>query len=335
MISPLHLVGFLVRCPLYMHAGETASFSIETCNAMGIRYDEGGDPYFVQIRFAGLGLRVRSKLIDNTDGSYLVTYKPTAAGKCSIHVSLYGEHLPGSPFTCYVSAPFPFASQCVATGEALSHVVACSPHSFQVKFCNAAGELAHACELDMWVHRANEDDASGHLERGRDDEVQWRTAPAFTYIATLAFASNPDSCLSFVHPHLYRYARCSSRLVHLSVSWSAQTRLTCTPALRCRATGSDECRCSHIAASAHAQATESDPYGSATAAQACVHPSLLAFPSHSHSQPGRALKILRVEAVSESLVRACIMLEIEDREHSLSPTWREHWHSAQVRSSKR
>ena len=32
--------------------GQFTSFRVETCNSQGIRYDDGGDPYLVQVRVA-------------------------------------------------------------------------------------------------------------------------------------------------------------------------------------------------------------------------------------------------------------------------------------------
>ena len=58
---------------------ESAEFSRVTSalGAKGIRFDSGGDAFFVNIRYVGLGVRVRAKIVDNDDGSYLVTFKPT------------------------------------------------------------------------------------------------------------------------------------------------------------------------------------------------------------------------------------------------------------------
>ena len=134
--------------------GQVASFTIIACSAHGIRFEDGGDTFLVSIRFTGLGIRVRHKLIDNDDGSYTVSFKPPRSGKATIRVQLLGEDLPGSPFTCVVAGlegPAPVAERCTIKGDALCRVVAREPEQFFVSFHDLTGQPSHACELDVWV----------------------------------------------------------------------------------------------------------------------------------------------------------------------------------------
>ena len=52
---------------------QPATFTIVARDQYGDNMEDGGDPMFVSIR--GCGLRVRAKVFDQGDGSYLVTYK--------------------------------------------------------------------------------------------------------------------------------------------------------------------------------------------------------------------------------------------------------------------
>ena len=131
--------------------GQLASFQIIACNDKGIRYDDGGDPFYVQIRAAGHGTRVRARVVDHNNGSYTMSYKPTSSGKLLISVSIGGEPIPGSPYSVVVVDTTPTAPQCLLSGGALTSVVAHRNESFFVSFRDALGQVAHACELDVWV----------------------------------------------------------------------------------------------------------------------------------------------------------------------------------------
>ena len=74
-------------------------FTIIACDAAGVRRPTGGDEFEVRIH-AG-GVKLRCGVTDNGDGSYTVSYNPELSGEYSIDVTLSGEHLPGSPYTCY------------------------------------------------------------------------------------------------------------------------------------------------------------------------------------------------------------------------------------------
>ena len=79
---------------------QKATFTIAAFDYTGVQQSVGGDTFFVAIRCNSQGTRARAKISDNGDGTYTVVHKPPSAGKYTIAVSLLGEPLPGSPFTC-------------------------------------------------------------------------------------------------------------------------------------------------------------------------------------------------------------------------------------------
>ena len=128
---------------------QPASFSIEACNSQGERCSEGGDSFTVQIRAAGV--RIRTKLIDHSNGLYTVEYKAESSSRFLISLSLRGRQLPGSPFTCVARSALPAASQCVISGASLTRAVAHITQCFDLTFRDAAGHLTHAEDVDVYV----------------------------------------------------------------------------------------------------------------------------------------------------------------------------------------
>lgn len=128
---------------------QQASFTIEAHDAYSQQRMSGGDPFFVMIR--GCGVRVRSKVHDEGDGTYTVTFKTELSGRYAIVVSLIGESLPGSPFMCHAQTPTPVAGLCLVRGPALNTAVAREPQKFEVQFRDGMGSIAHAEELDVYV----------------------------------------------------------------------------------------------------------------------------------------------------------------------------------------
>ena len=158
---------------LFAAMGQESSFTIEACAADGIRQPTGGDKFVVVVRAAGQGRRFNGRVIDHGDGSYTVRFRTTAiSGACKVQVSLLGEDLPGSPYTCMVATPLPHASRCFVRGAALHTIVAHETHVFEVGFRDLLGHVTAAIELDVCVQRispgANEPSTSeheaGHLE---------------------------------------------------------------------------------------------------------------------------------------------------------------------------
>ena len=130
-----------------------ATLTIEAFDYTGTRQPQGGDAFFVAIRCNSQGTRARAKIVDSNDGSYSVTFKTPSAGKYTISISLLGEPLQGSPFTCVVSAPTAMAEKCVLQGDALVKATARKHETFRISFRDALGRVAHAEELDVYVER--------------------------------------------------------------------------------------------------------------------------------------------------------------------------------------
>ncbi|KOO52995.1 tripartite motif-containing protein 45-like protein, partial [Chrysochromulina tobinii] len=136
-------------------AGQRTTFQIEARDVYGDRVPNGGDLFFVSIRYCGQGTRLRAKVLDNKDGTYTVTYKPGSTGRITISVSLAGKPLEGSPFTCNVRAPpQPCASTCLVSGDALTRAVAGNKEVFTISFRDELGQLTFATELDVCVFPA-------------------------------------------------------------------------------------------------------------------------------------------------------------------------------------
>lgn len=126
-----------------------AEFRIHAHDASGAPVSNGGDAFFVAIH--GRGVRVRAKVTDNGDGTHDVRYLCTESGVYLISISLYGEGLPGSPFTCRCSTPTPSAPFCVVSGNALQKAIARQQQFFEIQFRDAQGNIAHAEEVDVYV----------------------------------------------------------------------------------------------------------------------------------------------------------------------------------------
>ena len=218
-----------------------------------------------------------------------VTFKPMAAGKCTIYVSLYGEPLPGSPVSCLVSAPFPCASQCILRGDALSSIVACTRQSFTITFCNAAGALAHACELDVWVHRAGDDDEPGGGAYSGGEGVSTLLRPLSRFESLVVGSAPLDvSATRDEQSDWIGRVQAGRRLKVVKIEKPAREGGAVRRRLRMPSS----------------QQISSD--------RPCLAPLASAHSAFALRQ-----------------VRACILLEAEDREHPISPTWRELWPSVQ------
>ena len=83
---------------------QTATFTITAHDQDGKQLEKGGDTFFVAIRGSS---RVRAKVIDKSDGTYMVEFKPSVSGRYSISVSAFGESLPGSPASPGTSSTLP------------------------------------------------------------------------------------------------------------------------------------------------------------------------------------------------------------------------------------
>ncbi len=125
-----------------------AYFHIEANDADGRRRDTGGDAFFVYIRGPS---KIRARITDNSDGTYLVQWKPSTSGTYKIAVSLFGVHVPGSPATVTVATSMPCPTKSIVRGEYLHKAVSRQQHSFEVLFKDRVGQVAHAVDLDVFV----------------------------------------------------------------------------------------------------------------------------------------------------------------------------------------
>ena len=165
-------------------ARQSASFTIESCDAEGTPLHLGGANFFVAVRGSSL---VKAKVADNADGTYTAEYRPSVSGKFSIAVSLGGTPLPGSPFALSVVQPRPDPSQCVLSGDALVSAVAREPTTFYVDFVDVLGNVTHAEDLDVWVELVQKS-ASIHNANGADVDSGTEDMAAATMPVTDATA---------------------------------------------------------------------------------------------------------------------------------------------------
>ena len=129
-------------------ARQPAYFWVEAFDSKGRKRPVGGDVFFVAIRGPS---RVKARITDNGDGTYLVLWKPWCSGDYNIAISLYGALLPGAPFNVNVVTTLPCPTKCIARGNALTHAVSRHTHVFEVLFKDRLGAVAHAVDLDVFV----------------------------------------------------------------------------------------------------------------------------------------------------------------------------------------
>ena len=77
----------------------------------------------LHVHIHGGGVKLRSKLVDNGDGSYTASYTPEVSGEYKIDVSLFKEPVAGSPFTLVTSTRTPHPPHCSIVGDALHKAV--------------------------------------------------------------------------------------------------------------------------------------------------------------------------------------------------------------------
>jgi hypothetical protein len=125
-------------------AGTTHEFSIIAHNLDGVQ-TTGGEAFFVAVH--GMS-RIRARVADNDDGTYTVTWRPTVSGRYHVAVSLFGNHINGSPFSVIVLDSAAYAPRCESRGKALESVVSRTPVNFDVVFRDRSGAPCKAVELD-------------------------------------------------------------------------------------------------------------------------------------------------------------------------------------------
>ena len=142
-----------LKCRLSGSGLTSAALFRETSFTIHSTKNEGGQAasFFVMLRSNTGGTRIRSRVIDNEDGSYKVHFKPLISGRITIRITFNGEDLPGSPCTCVVHDTAPCAPKCSVEGVAPNGVVSRRPENFFVSFRDANGDITHAVDLDVFV----------------------------------------------------------------------------------------------------------------------------------------------------------------------------------------
>ena len=147
-------VAVAAKCRCYgdgLHeacAKQHAFFWIEAADCHGRRRERGGDSFFVAIRGPS---QVRARILDRDDGTYVVHWSPNVSGTYSVAISLFGDVLPGAPFTVSVTASLPWPAHCSVSGGALHEAVSNVPQSFMVRFRDRLNCTAAAVDLDVFV----------------------------------------------------------------------------------------------------------------------------------------------------------------------------------------
>ena len=119
------------------HAGQLASFAVQTCDAFGNPSASGASPE-VQL-LEGDEVAVEARVTAGGEGTYAATYEAASAGYYALEVTVGGEHIAGSPFPLSV-LPGPAEAH---TSHALSPLpttlVAGSMGALRVQCCDRMG----------------------------------------------------------------------------------------------------------------------------------------------------------------------------------------------------
>ena len=141
---------------------QATTFHIIPFDADGNRCEGKASEFFVAIH--GRGVRVRARVTEEEDGSFLVCYKCIQSGTYYINISLGGEVLKGSPFVCRASTPTAYAPKCIVNGNSLHQAIARVQQVFEIQFKDAHGDVAHAEELNVYVEPIELPAPSAHSE---------------------------------------------------------------------------------------------------------------------------------------------------------------------------
>ncbi|KOO26218.1 gelation factor [Chrysochromulina tobinii] len=162
---------------------QLAYFLIQAVTTEGKRSTSGGERFNVSVRGPS---KTRAKVTDNSNGTYLVAWRPHCSGPYSITVTLGGELLPGSPHLVHVTNSLPCASKCEVSGKALAEAVSRVPQTFEIRFrdrfaarveqqqlqARAAGPMGKwlAGPLSEWAYAI--DQGPGSADEARDAAVE-------------------------------------------------------------------------------------------------------------------------------------------------------------------
>ena len=133
--------------------GQVSQVTI-TCNdTRGRRRETGGDAVSVAVRGVSPPSKLRVKLHDHGNGHYVAEYKAEVSGQLTIHVTINGQPLPGSPFSVTALTLRPDPVKCELRGDALTSAIARKTMAFEIDFIDALGNPAVAEDLDMRLER--------------------------------------------------------------------------------------------------------------------------------------------------------------------------------------
>ena len=116
-------------------AGSTCSFTVLVKDENDKQRPVGGDIVVARlIDRVSNRIAAEGHVVDNTDGSYYVSYVPTRCGaELSLRVTVHGTRLRGSPFRP-LFMPGPLAGRCcTASGAGLHDGVTGRPCEFQLQ----------------------------------------------------------------------------------------------------------------------------------------------------------------------------------------------------------
>jgi len=120
---------------------DPAKFTITAKNKYGNKVPKGGDKFKVDIA-GDRGFPITAELKDNNDGTYGVTYQPTAAGFARINVSVLASPIYNCPFEVPVTQVTD-PSKCVASGAGTAVASTAEPAVFTVQTKDAKGNLCN------------------------------------------------------------------------------------------------------------------------------------------------------------------------------------------------
>ena len=126
-------------------AGSTCSFAVVVKDKTGAQRPAGGDVVVARLIDRDSGrIAAEGHVLDNTDGSYHVSYVPTRCrDELLLRVTVNGQRLRGSPFRPRF-VPGPVAGRCcTASGAGLHDGVAGRPIEFELQARDAFG---NACD---------------------------------------------------------------------------------------------------------------------------------------------------------------------------------------------
>lgn len=89
-------------CFLKPKQGRLYNITVCTRDRSGNQCLQGGERLFVQLKASTSGAPVQHETRDNSDGTYLITFRPYQPGEHQLVIAVRGQHIKGSPFSLIV-----------------------------------------------------------------------------------------------------------------------------------------------------------------------------------------------------------------------------------------